>query len=68
MGEIQYLDAHPLPPVSPVVLSAALMQDKFMSEGEFITQKPALRRSEACFCRIRKLIWLRAYKVAGLPS
>lgn len=38
-----------MPPVSPVVLSAALMQDKFMFEGEFITLKPALRRSEACF-------------------
>lgn len=38
-----------MPPVSPVVLSEALMQDKFMFEGEFITLKPALRRSEACF-------------------
>lgn len=57
-----------MPPVSPVVLSAALMQDKFMFDGEFITEKPALRRSEACFCRIRKLIRLRAYRVAGLPS
>lgn len=57
-----------MPPVSPLVSSAALMRDKFVFEGEFITLKPALRRSEACFCRIRKLIWLTAYRVAGLPS
>ena len=35
--------------VSPVELSAALTQDKFMFEAEFITLKPALSRSEACF-------------------
>lgn len=49
MGKRQYLDTFPMLPVSPVELSAALTQDRFMFEGEFITLKQALCRSEACF-------------------
>lgn len=68
MGELQCLDIYPVPLVSLVMLSAALMQNKFMFEREFIILKPAPRRSETCFCRIRELIWLREYRVARPPS